>query len=192
MAVTTTNIIVGMATLYVAPITGTPPAMPAPTLAYGQAWPTGWITPGATTAGVTLSYDRKVQDITIEEQATPVDVVTDTVDISIAAILSEDTVNNMLLAYGGGSIAVTAATSVVPGYSILTLSDLITQYMVGFAATNPYSLARYIIIPQAISSAAKIDTAYRRAKAQREYSVSFRAICPQSAITIVEQTTPAT
>lgn len=183
--ITASNILVGFCDLYIAPLAT---AAPAATKVLGVAWPSGWVSPGSTTEGVTFSRDPKTQDITIEEQSTPVLRLLDTVDITITTTLSEDTITNMLTAYGAGSVASTAATTALAGYSTLTLSDNITELMVGFEAMNAVTgCARLVVIP-ICTMTAKVDTVYRRAKAQRSYNLTATALCPQSSILIYEQT----
>lgn len=184
--ITAGNVIVGFANFFVAPLGS---AAPAPTKALGAVWPTGWAQVGATLEGVTVGWDPKTQDINVEEQMTPLMVLADTLDFTMSLTLSEDTVTNMLTAYGSGAIAYTATTTTLPGYSVLTLSNNINQVMVGLEAMAPSTgAARLIVVPIAVM-AAKVDTVYRRAKAQRSYMVTARALCPVSSILIYEQGT---
>lgn len=105
------NVLVGSATLWVAAYTGVPVALPPESsTALGAAWPTPWITPGATESGVTWGVDEKDTDITIDEQPNPAMVVADTQDYNLSTTLMEDTLSNMQLAYGRGTIASTAGT----------------------------------------------------------------------------------
>lgn len=106
------NVLVGTATLWVAPNPGglTPEPMVTDSLTLGTAWGGNWVCPGATESGVTWTVDEKDTNIMIEEQPNPVDVVADTQDYGFDVTLSEDTLSNMMLAYGRGTIAATAAT----------------------------------------------------------------------------------
>lgn len=106
-SVTPSNVLVGFATLWVAPNLGglTPEPIPADTILLGQPWGGNWTTPGATETGVTWSVDEKDTNIMIEEQPNPVDVIADTQDYMFEATLVEDTIQNMLLAYGRGTVA---------------------------------------------------------------------------------------
>lgn len=107
-----TKVLVGTATLWTAPnVNGTAPEpMIADSLPLGTAWGGNWVNVGATEGGVTWSVDEKDTNIMIEEQPNPVDVVADTQDYMFDVTLAEDTIENMLLAYGRGSIAATSAT----------------------------------------------------------------------------------
>src|SRR5580765_4801318 len=124
------NVLRGQAALWVAPFSATTPVgLPQDTLALGGDWAvpiTGnilWKPAGATESGVTMRFTRETTDITIEEQVNPVDVATNTLDPRIEATLSEDTLETMVTAYGGGSIAVVAKTPTTPGTSQLTISS---------------------------------------------------------------------
>lgn len=116
MTVTTTNVLVGFATLWYAPNLGgtAPEPLPADTVALGSPWGGNWVSPGATEAGLTWSVDAKPVDIYIEEQSNPVLTPIDTSDFMMDATLMEDTVANMALVYGRGAIAATTS----PGRSV--------------------------------------------------------------------------
>lgn len=106
------NVLVGTATLWVAPNPNglTPEPMISDTLALGTPWGGNWVNVGATETGVTWSVDEKDTDIVIEEQPNPVDVVAETQGYMFDVVLAEDTIENMLLAYGRGSLVATAGT----------------------------------------------------------------------------------
>src|SRR5690242_19069831 len=68
----------------------------------------GWAYVGATEAGVTVTFNPQTQNLTIEEQPTPVAVAVNTADLQVTTSLSEETLANVNLAWGnGGTIAVT-------------------------------------------------------------------------------------
>lgn len=181
---TTSNVIVGQATMYTAPANTT---APADTLADGATWLTPWVYSGATNEGVSFLVSSNTQDINIEEQSTPVMVLTTSKNIRIQATLSEDTLETMKLAYGGGTITTVAAATGVPGKKTLTLADPLDQLAVGFEGINPQGFFRRVYIPQVVS-VADVTTAYRRAAGERLYAVELRAICPPSSIKIVDKT----
>lgn len=114
------NVLVGFATLWYAPYPLGGPAAGLPNVPLGTAWPSPWVTPGATETGVTWAVDEKDTDIMIEEQPNPVNVVADTQDYTFDVTLAEDTLNNMLLAYGRGNIAATAGTSRTAADGVVT------------------------------------------------------------------------
>lgn len=184
---TTANVLVGAATLYTAPA-GT--SQPADTLADGATWLTPWVYAGATEEGVSLLVSTDTNDIRIEEQSTPVMVLVNAKNVRIQAALSEDTIDNMKLAYGGGSIATQAAASAVIGKKTLTLVDTLDQLAVGFEGVSPQGFFRRVYIPQVLS-VADVTTAYRRAANNRAYQLELRAICPSSSIKIVDKTAAA-
>lgn len=187
MAVTLTNVLTGQATLYTAPV-GT--AYPADTVAEGVAWSSPWVHVGATEEGVSLAVGSDTVDIRIEEQSIPVDVLMNTRNIRVLCALSEDTVENMKLAYGGGTIASTAAAVGQPGKKTLTLSDTLDKLACGFEGVSPQGFWRRVRIPK-IVSIADVTSAYRRAANNRAYAVELRAICAPSEIQIVDKTAAA-
>jgi hypothetical protein len=192
MTVTVGNVIVGLAQLYVAPYGASGEPAPADTVAKGAPWGGNWVAMGGTSQGVAITMAPKTVDITIEEQMTPADVVIDTMDISVKVTLSEDVIASMQLAYGGGGVITTqAATGTLIGKTTLTLADSLANLSVGFEATNSFGYWRRVYIPK-IVSVASVETSYRRAKAQRMYPVTLRAICDPSLIDVVDQTAPIT
>jgi hypothetical protein len=188
MAVTTTNVLVGNATLYTAPANT---AAPADTLADGAAWLTPWVHVGGTEEGVSFAVGVDTNDIRIEEQSTPVLVTVNQRNVRIMAALSEDTIENMKLAYGGGTIATQAAAAGVIGKKTLTLSESLDSLAAGFEGKSPQGFFRRVYIPRIIS-VADVTTVYRRAAGNRSYAVEFRAICPIEQITITDKTAAAT
>lgn len=155
----------------------------------GQPWGGAWKSIGATDQGVTFSVNSSQNAITIEEQFNPALYTTDSVDISLSFTLTEDVMENMLLAYGFGSIATQAAATGVIGKKTLTFGIQPNPLTVGFesnAATT--GMFRRVYIPKMFSGGAKVDTVYRRAKAERMYAVTLNAVCDPTTIKITDQT----
>lgn len=192
MAITPGNVIVGPAYPFTAPF-GT--AAPADDLPVNQGvngvftdWPGAWVPMGATQEGVTLGIVQNSNDIAIEEQSTPAQVTVNSMDISVATVLSEDTLATVKLVTGGlGSIAVTAPGTTQIGKSVLTLAEGLSAVALGFDGYNEFGFYTRVIIPKVLS-VANVQVAYRRAADARRYSVTFRAICPVNQITITKKT----
>jgi hypothetical protein len=194
---TRANVLRGQAALWLAPFSATTPVpLPGNTLALGGDWATPvtgnilWKPVGATETGVTMRFTRETTDITIEEQVNPVDVATNTLDPRIEAVLSEDTLETMTTAYGGGSIQTTAAAAGQPGISTLTVSSELTHLTLGMEAQNNKGFWRRVLFPDVLS-VAEVETSYRRAETQRLYAVSFRMVNPLSELIIREMTAAA-
>lgn len=179
---TLTNVIVGQATGYTG--AANTDVLPANTVALGGAWGGTWVYFGATDSGVTMGVTQNTTDITIEEQPNPASIQPNTVDISIAVTLAEDTVENMKLTWGGALVVNAGAT---PPNKVLTLAATVPTMAVGFEGLNPYGKARRVYIPSAVA-VANAQVPYRRAAEKRMYSVTFRAICAPSSVTITEMT----
>jgi hypothetical protein len=185
-------VLTGPAQLWVQPwVFGTPAAMPADTVALGGLWTSPWRAIGATKEGVTGRFSRTVQNITIEEQMTPVDQKTTGSQFTFTAQLSEDTLDTIRDAYGGGTITTIAAATSVKGKKKLVIGDELSYIAIGFEtfATPRAGLTetpwRRLVIPK-VSSAAEVETPYRRAESQRVYPVTFTSLVPISAIEIYE------
>lgn len=187
----TQNVVYGMGVLFTAAV-GT--AQPSDqNLGVGSAWTgLGWAYVGATEAGVTVTFNPQTQNIMIEEQPTPVGVTVNTADLQITTALSEDTLANVNLAWGnGGTIAVTPAGAGQPGKSVMTLSTNFASMAVAVVGRNQLGFARVLSIPSVIS-AGQVQTAYRRAAAQKAYPLTLTGICPFSQITWTDLTAIAT
>lgn len=185
---TKANIITGMAKLYLAPADATPtPALPALTVEVNTPWDDPWVTPGATTEGMTFHFERATDQRTIEEQLPPVDIVATGATIQVATTLSEDTLEVMTYTYGGGTITSTPPTVTDPGYDTLVLSDDIETFSLGFEGINPQGFFRRVFLDN-VQSTAAVETPYRRAAGQRVYPVTFSYTGAISDIIIQDKT----
>lgn len=182
MAGTATNVMVGVATLFIAPATTPSPTFTAKTGKLA-ALPAAWVASGFSESGVTLNVDKKLVDIRVEEQSTPVDVVTTTTTVTIDLTFAEDTVQNMLNAYGGGSIAATVGGATIKAHTILTLADALNFVAIALTGKSPKGGTRLIYVPKLVSGG-KVKTTYRRAKSPRTYPATFTAICAVTQIKI--------
>ena len=152
----------------------------------------GWAYVGATLDGVTSTFAPTTQDINIEEQPTPVGVAISTATLTFTCNMSEETLNNVNLAWGNaGAIAVTAAGAGQPGKSVLTLSTNFTNVAAVIIGKNAYGYAGVLYVPQ-MMSAGQVQTAYRRAAQQRVYPLTLNSVCSFSSITWTYLTSPAT
>jgi hypothetical protein len=188
---TTTNVIYGTGVLFTA-ATGTSVPSDA-NLGVSSAWTgLGWAFVGATLDGVTVTYAPTTQDISIEEQPTPVGVAVTTANLTFTCNMSEETLNSVNLAWGnGGSIAVTPAGAGQPGKSVLTLSTTLGQVSTALIGVDAFGYAGVLYVPTMIS-AGQVQTAYRRAAQQRVYPLTLNSICPFTSITWTYLTAPAT
>ena len=189
-------ILTGLAALYIQPFSPTVAAvLPPDSQLLGVAWPTPWLPLGATLEGVTLGFSREASDIRIEEQVTQVDQKTTSVAFTISTQLSEDTLDTMRYAYGGGSIQTIPAAAGAPGVKILKISSEIEHFAMGLEGEAPVrtNLAtpwRRVLIPD-VTSVAEVETAYRRAEQQRVYSATFSSLVPPEDVMIRELNAPA-
>jgi len=189
------NVLAGQARMFLQKLLPTSaPALPLDTVALNGAWPaTGtniWVPVGATQEGLNFRFQRSTQDITIEEQLTPVSVNTTGLDISAEIVLSEDTLETMVTAYGGGTITATAASSGQIGKKTLTIGSDLDQYAFGFETQNQNGFFRRVMIPTVVS-VGQAETLYRRAQDARRYAVSLRVLCAPEEIVVISKTADA-
>jgi hypothetical protein len=185
------NVIIGTGILLTAAVGTSVPS--DANLGVTSAWTgLGWAYVGATLDGVTSTFAPTTQDINIEEQPTPVGVAISTATLTFTCNMSEETLNNVNLAWGNaGSIAVTAAGAGQPGKSVLTLSTNFTNVAAVIIGKNAYGYAGVLYVPQ-MMSAGQVQTAYRRAAQQRVYPLTLNSVCSFSSITWTYLTSPAT
>ena len=188
---TVTNVLYGVGILFTASVGTSVPS--DQNLGVATAWTgLGWAYVGGTEAGVTVTFNPTTQDLNIEEQPTPVAVAVSTATLQVTCSLSEETLQNVNMAWGnGGSIAVTPAGAGQPGKSVLTLSTNFTQMACALIGRNQLGYARVLSIPQ-VMSAGQVQTAYRRAAQQRLYPLTLNTICPFNQITWTDLTAIAT
>lgn len=184
MPVDTTKVLLGVASVWVAP-KGT--AMIADTVAQGAAWTSPWSFIGATEEGVTVAKGVDVGEIRIEEQSLPVLRPVNAVTFELRFTLSEDTPETMKLSYGGGVIATIVAGVGVAGKKRLKLANNLDNLAVGFEAVNAAGLPRRLYVPSVLS-VADVETAYRRATNNRSYNTVLSAVCDPSEIQIDDWT----
>ncbi len=185
------KVLVGQARRYIAPYTTTsPPALPANTTALNTAWTSPWVELGATMKGLEFDFKRTTKKIMIEEQQTPVQITTDSTEFTFGMELSEDSLETMKLAYGGGVITTTAASTGVPGTRQLVIGSDLSLYSFGFEGVNEFGFWRRVLVPVVVS-VADAKTVYSRSDKQRTYAVKFSSLVDVSQVTIIEQNAAA-
>jgi hypothetical protein len=187
----TSNVVYGLGILFTAAVGTSVPS--DQNLGVGTAWTgLGWAYVGATEAGVTVTFNPQTQNLTVEEQPTPVAVTVQTADLQITTSMSEDTLANVNLAWGnGGTIAVTPPGAGQPGKSTLTLSTNFAQVAAAVVGKNQLGFARVLSVPQVIS-AGQVQTAYRRAAQQKLYPLTLTGVCPFTSMVWTDLTAIAT
>jgi hypothetical protein len=189
-----TKVMAGLAAMYLAPYSAaTPAVLPADTVALGGGWPTTpqlWVPIGASEEGVTMAFRRNTQDIMVEEQITPVSVETTDADLRFEVSLSEDVLENLRIAFGGGTVTTVAAATGVIGKKTLVLSTDLDHLALGFECKNPEGFFRRMLVPDVVSIA-DISTPFRRAANARRYRAAFRALVAPENVTIINKTANA-
>lgn len=191
MTNTASNVIVGVATMYIAPANTAASALPITSGATAWATPSApWVATGFTETGVTLNVDTKTGEIRVEEQSTPVLITPDSKDVTIDVTFAEDTIANMQNAYGGGTITTVIAATGVPGHTTLNLAEALTVVAVQFFGSNAAGYQRQVYIPSMVA-AGKVKTEYMRMKTSRLYPTTFTATCAPASISVIDITAAA-
>jgi hypothetical protein len=144
-----------------------------------------WVSAGATNEGFKVNVDTSVTQITIEEQSTPVAETVESKSIAIEAALAEDTLESMKLAWGGGTIVVTAAAASVWGKRVMSLTDAVLYYTLTLEMRNFNGFARRIYIPKA-SLTGSGEVSFRRASDKRMFPTRAASLCKPSEIVITD------
>ena len=179
------NVATGYADIYIAPedeaIPGSTGSMAAPGVNYQGV--------GFTETGLDLEVSRDIEDIKVEEQLTPVDIVVTGAQVMVKFTMAEDLIENRKIAYGGGTLSTTAAGVGQIGKKTLVLSETLEKHALLFDCDNVYGFTTRVHIPS-VASVGSVGTPFKRAE-KRVYPVEFRALCALTDITIIEQTAAA-
>ena len=149
-----------------------------------------WTPVGATDQGWTWASAKTLQDITIEEQSSLVNRLVSTQQFTVTGALSEDIGRTLALVHNM-TLAVTAPTSMTPGYETLTLSDNPIEYAVAVIMANNFGYPRWLYIPAA-TCLDNVSTPLRRAAAKRMYSAQFTSVCQINDIQVFNIVAPHT
>lgn len=184
------NILVGQVQLFIQNYNaGAPPSLPADSVLLGTPWGGSWLPAGATDTGIELSFQRKPMDITIEEQQTPVDQMSDSTAVMFNITLAEDTLQSMMWAMGGGVVTVNPPTTILPGVQVLTIASDLAKYAVGMEGKNQFGYYRRALLEPCTSvGTAKVD--FRRANNKRMWATSFNYLDKLENMNIREMYTP--
>ena len=167
------NVLVGVANMYTAPAL-TPG--PADTIAFNDAWLTPWVFPGFSEKGLTLGLDRKEKRHMVEEMANPVAITVDSSTFKVSFGFAEATLENLLLAAGGGTVTTQAATAALIGKKTIKISEELTVVALGFEGKNPQGFFRRVVIPRVVSTG-KLKTEFDRSKNMQIFQADFEAVC---------------
>lgn len=170
------KVIVGQARPFIAPYDPlAPPALPANSVPLNGAWGGNWVELGATMKGLAFKVQRKVKRIAIEEQSTPVAIMTDSAEFSFDLELAEDSLETMRYAFGGGTITTVAPGSGTVGTRSLVIAADMTLFSFGFEGQNENGFWRRVRVPKVVSIA-NVTTSYQRADKQRTYKCEFESL----------------
>jgi hypothetical protein len=183
------KVLVGSAVAFLAPV-ATPDPHDSITVFDPAVWTTPWKSCGGTEQGWTVNWNPSVNDIRIDEQATPVDQEMDSATLQFVANLAEDTVQSWGLAMNATATAMAAGTG-QPAKSRLVPSDKLLRYKVVLESQTTGDFPVRFIVPE-MTCAANVGASFRRAAGARLIPVTFTSVCEISAIAIDFVTGPGT
>lgn len=149
-----------------------------------------WTAVGATDQGWKFGTNKNTQDISIEEQSTPVGQSITSQNVAIEGALSEDISRTLALAWNAYVTATAPATG-VPGYDSIALTDDILYYAVCLISANNKGYPKWTYAPKT-SSLSNASTDFRRAAGKHMYPVTFTTLCKPSEIVTLNFTAPGT
>ena len=162
------QVIVGSATMYVAPLGTTLPNMDG-TLPI--VWPAGWEQVGFTDDGVTFNGAIGMKDIKVDERRAPIRKTIDSEKITVAAALAEATLANMHYALPGSTLTSGADVIHLKGGG----SEDFDEVMVGFQGPAPgTNQTRVLVIFKAVNTA-NLGMKYQRGD-KTVINVEFEAL----------------
>jgi len=190
-----TKVLVGQAQMYLQDYNSTSPAtLPADTVMLGTSWTTSmplWLPAGASDSGLELDFQRKPNDVFVEEQATPVVELSDTVAIGVKITLSQDSFQTMRWALGGGTITEIAPGVGQPGVEVLVVPTDMANFSLGFEGQNEFGFWRRVLL-QPCTSVGTLAVAFRRSKDKRMYATQFNYLDKLENMGIRQMTAVAT
>lgn len=160
------------------------------TVGYGGDWGSGWDGVGYTEDGVEIESSVDADDIKPSETKTPIDVLVTGSSFVVRFVVMEHTLEMMKLAFGGGTITTTAAGASNIGKSVLTLSNTLDSYALGFEVENDLGFWDRLYIPH-VKSVATVSTPFALDKV-RMFPVEFRGLCDPTEIEYIRKTANAT
>lgn len=184
---TLTNVLVGIAHLYISP-EGT--SDPPDTLAFGEAWASPWYHPGYSESGLEFGVERKEKRHYVEEISVPAVITVEETTMKVSFTFAEATLENLRYATGGGTITTQAAGTGIIGKKTLTLSEDLEVVKLGFEGKNPDGFYRRVIIPRVVSIG-KIKAQFDRSKNKQIYAAEFESVNAISDIKIYDKTANA-
>jgi hypothetical protein len=150
--------------------------------------PFAWQPCGATDQGWTWAMNKTTQEITIEEQSTPLNTLVTAQTVTVTGALSEDIAKTLAMVFNMLTTVV-APTVSTPGYSALSLTDNTIEYAVALIMANNLGFPRVLYIP-ATTCLGNVSTVLRRAAAKRMYTAAFNSVCPTTSIQVFDITAP--
>jgi hypothetical protein len=168
MSVTTTNLIMGPATLYVGAFGATEPADAAVNSTPAAS---AWTDIGGTDGGIKLTVDQKYTELTVDQIVDRVGSRLTSRNFMVETNLAEPTLENLAYALNGGTAASGSGyKSFEPIYAANSASQP-TYVALLFDGFAPNGFRRRVIVRKALSTD-KVETAYDKNK-QTFFSVTF-------------------
>lgn len=178
----------GVADVWVAPVDT---AIPTSTTTLTEPTDPTWIPMGFTAEGVQWSTTITKERIPAgEETIAAAGWAVTEMDSSISFSLTEDTIENLQLALGVGTVTMTAAAAGQIGKKVLVLGETLIERAVAVMADNGKGFKDLIYIPRCMSGG-EVSKSFRRA-ARRELAVTLAAACEPEDIQVVQQFAAAT
>ena len=183
MARTSTEVLVGTGTFFVAPQGESYPADPTVT-------PAGnWEDPGYSTEGWSFGLDRTFEDVPVAEEVDPVRVLKTEQSITVAGIMAQATLENMTLSFGGGSIADDTPAAGFRTYTPPASDSFLEKSVLlrTLAPPGDGTELRDFQVPRVIATGA-VEIQHAKAPQITEVAVEWRALLPTATdiFTIIE------
>lgn len=176
----------GVANMYYGAASAT---KPLDSIDYDGDWGVAWTPFGFSEDGVATEKNTDTEDVKASEQVTPLNVLVTGVNFIVRITVIESTLEFMKVAFGGGTLTTTAASTGVIGKKTLTLGTSLDRYAIGFEVENELGYWTRMYVPKVLS-VATVGTEFKL-NGIRAYPIEFRAICKPSEVEVWSKTAEA-
>lgn len=184
MARDVTEVLVGPGTLYTAPLGEAFPANPT-TAPAGN-----WVEIGYSEDGWTVEADKTLEDVLVAEEVDPIATYKTAQSIRLTGQMAQASLENLKLAFGGGSIAVDTPAAGYDTYSP-PASDSFDELAVLFRTNAPGTSGwkRDWQFPRAVAAGA-VAAQFTKAPTKANVAMEFRVLKPSSGdiFNVIDQT----
>lgn len=179
------EVVIGPGTLYTAAVGTTFPVEPSDPVG------AGWTEIGYTEEGWTLGVDKTFENVFVAEELDPIITLKTEQVITVSGELAQPSLENLLLAFGGGSITVGATADTFAPPAPTDFDELAILFRVLTTPVAGATRFRDYQIPRSVATGS-FEMSYAKAPDKVLIGIEFQALIPTAGdiITVIDDTTP--